>query len=66
MRDPAHISVSNEKPKNSSGLSVVKIQNVAWRDACSPSKGVHRTWNKLLKKLIKQFEQEMLTGEAVA
>ena len=66
MRDPAHISVSNEKPKNSSGLSVVKIQNVAWGDACSPSKGVHRTWNRLLKKLMKQFQHEMIAGEVAA
>jgi hypothetical protein len=36
------------------------------RTLCSsPSQGVHRTWNKLLKKLMKQFEQAILTGEAV-
>jgi DNA invertase Pin-like site-specific DNA recombinase len=32
----------------------------------SPSQGVHRTWNKLLKQLMKQFEQEPITGEVVA
>jgi site-specific DNA recombinase len=32
----------------------------------SPSQGVHRTWNKILKKLLAQFQQEAIQGETAA
>jgi site-specific DNA recombinase len=32
----------------------------------APYRGVHRTWNRLLKKLTAQFEQETLAAEAAA
>ncbi|HEY6763219.1 MAG TPA: recombinase family protein [Candidatus Sulfotelmatobacter sp.] len=32
----------------------------------SPSKGAHRTWDKLLKKLMVDFEREIIPGEAAA
>jgi site-specific DNA recombinase len=32
----------------------------------APYRGVHRTWNRLLKKLVGQFENEMIEGEAAA
>jgi site-specific DNA recombinase len=37
------------------------------RTLCSsPSQGVHRTWNKLLKRLLVQFEQGPIQGETAA
>jgi site-specific DNA recombinase len=45
---------------------VMLIANRSKSQYGSPSQGVHRTWNKLLKKLVKQFEQEMIAGDAVA
>jgi site-specific DNA recombinase len=32
----------------------------------APYRGVHRTWNRLLKRLIAQFEHEIIPGEAAA
>jgi DNA invertase Pin-like site-specific DNA recombinase len=32
----------------------------------APSRGIHRTWNRLLKKLVAQFENEMIAGEPAA
>jgi site-specific DNA recombinase len=31
-----------------------------------PSRGIHRTWNRVLKKLLKQFEQESIQDEVAA
>jgi len=32
----------------------------------SPSQGIHRTWNSILKKLLEQFEQSSIQGEVAA
>jgi hypothetical protein len=37
----------------------VKAGDVAWKAQCgAPSRGVHRTWNRLLKKLCKMFAED--------
>ena len=45
---------------------VVLIANRPKPQYGAPYRGVHRTWNKLLKKLVAQFENEMIAGEATA
>jgi hypothetical protein len=46
--------------------SVLLIANRPKPQYGAPYRGVHRTWNRLLKKLITQFETEIVPGEAVA